>query len=69
MVTTIILSIFAICYYLFCVFLSISYIEDSIFMERWHIKMFSLMANMIIAPIAVPIMLGIYIGTKWKNEL
>lgn len=63
MVTEIILVIFAILYYLFSVFLSVTTIDTD------EINNFGLFLRIfVLSPIATPIMLGIEIGEWIKNN-
>lgn len=68
MITEIVLILFALCYYLFCVFLFATYIQDTNKKYGyWQIaKMCTI--TIIIAPIALPILFGIAIGQALKDE-
>lgn len=68
MIATTILVIFAILYYLFCTFLYAEYVSEEIYTKKWPIRLLWLVCILIIAPIATPIMLGIYIGDKLGKE-
>lgn len=68
MITEIILIVFAIAYYLFSIFMFVTYMIDE---RKRHtaFQIFSLLVGaMTISPIAVPIILGIEIGEAIKDN-
>ena len=68
MITEIILIIFAIFYYLFSVFLFATIVQD-INKKYTTLQILGMVVDtMIIAPIAVPIILGIKLGKWIKNN-
>ena len=67
MIEKIILICFAIGYYLFSVFLVISYIQEE---KKYSFlsALYNVLITMIAAPIGVPILLGIKIGLLLKED-
>jgi hypothetical protein len=64
---SIIIYVLAICYYLFCTIATITYIQENKVYKFWNAFLI-IICVMIIAPIAVPIALGIIIGEKLKQN-
>ena len=67
MTTTIILEVFALIYYLFSTFLCAIYVEEGMYKKNLYIRLLYVVGILTIAPIATPIILGIYFGFKLKE--
>lgn len=63
----IIIYVLAICYYLFCTIAAITYVQEDKTYKFWN-GFLIVVCAMIIAPIAIPIVLGIVIGEKLKQN-
>ena len=59
-----ILITFALCYYLFSVFIIIVILSEDIHVEKLYIKIGCLISILLIAPLAAPIALGITLGLR-----
>lgn len=66
-ITTMILIWSAILYYVFCVFFLYESLNDG--PRSLVLSIITLICVLIIAPLQVPILLGIYLGNKWRNEV
>lgn len=64
----VVLLILTMLYYMFSTIMIITYTEDGYFNKGWRIKLLYLLAILLIAPICVPIILGIKIGQAIKDE-
>lgn len=64
---SIIIYVLAICYYLFCTIAAITYVQEDKPYKFWN-GFLLVVFIMIIAPIAVPIALGITVGEKLKQN-
>lgn len=64
---SIIIYVLAICYYLFCTIATVTYVQEDKVYKFWNGFLIVICA-MIIAPIAVPIVLGITVGEKLKQN-
>lgn len=68
MIATIILSILALCYYLFSIFFITVLIEEDLFEKSTSARLGALIGILLIAPIATPIILGIILGITAERK-
>ena len=69
MIVTIIVVLFAIFYWLFCVFLFATYMQDEVMKYCWLLRLVFAIEILIFAPVFVPIMLGIDIGSNMFDKI